>query len=125
MRRLSACASAPRSLFQPSLFTTTVGVRPSAAHYYLHDAEEVISALKALAVASTTPEHDNKDDKVADEQLKALERRIKQQQEGGRFRLGGLGGTSSFRRPQKDDDDDVVDDDEDIDDETADADNDS
>jgi len=35
------------------LFTCTVGIKPSAAHFYLHDSDEVIEILRTLSVGGT------------------------------------------------------------------------
>jgi len=35
------------------LFTCTVGIKPSAAHFYLHDSDEVIEILRTLQSAGT------------------------------------------------------------------------
>jgi len=35
-----------------NLFTCTVGIKPSAAHYYLHDSDEVIEIIKTLSYAA-------------------------------------------------------------------------
>ncbi len=43
-RRLMKGGASTRALFQPSLFTTTVGIKPSAAHYYCNDSDEVCIA---------------------------------------------------------------------------------
>jgi hypothetical protein len=53
-RRLQSAGASSRALYQPSLFTTTVGIKPSSAHYYCNDSDEV-SRVRVLWTAPLLP----------------------------------------------------------------------